>query len=295
MDLKFITTDNSGIYIVNGTLAYNNNENITILITGNDQPGKALKCSEFTSFLRGQSYLTGGIKYVDTIDIPQEGASISNVNLYYRNPSKINSDVPFINITEDAGEEIIFWINSEGDIEVRGQDDGKDIKVCDSWGARELNYFGDKINSLYDKYIDLENPEDEIYNQISSRYSENYYTKNYIKTYDLLSVGDYTNQINIKQYIYKSELPGISGKLDVSVFYSYPKNLSSQDLETVVYTVSFTAFSYSSEGILNNPVKIFGDENIQVEYIDGILSVYPKTTKVTECIINNCILSYGKL
>lgn len=293
MDLKFITTDNSGIYIVNDTLAYTNEASETsVLITGNDQPGKALRCSEFTSFLKGQSYLTGGIKYVNTIDIPQPGESIPGVYLYYRNPSKVDSDIPTIDITDSPGDEIIFYIDEDNQIKVSGQNYSKDLKVCDSWdNRRSLNYFKGIIEELYNKYIGLGDPSEEVYNQISSRYLGDYYTENYIKTYTLVSffTRDYTNQLDLREYIHRSELPGISGKLDLSISYS----LVSEEFS--VYSVSFTAFSYTTEGILKNPVRIFGDQYIQVEYIDGILTIYPKTTEVTECIINNCILNYGKL
>lgn len=68
------------------------------------------------------------------------------------------------------------------------------------------------------------------------------------------------------------------------------------------YKTTFSAFNYryqENDGGLvlesEDWIKVIGDDEIQVEFIEGILKALPLSNDVSECIISNCTVIYGKL
>jgi hypothetical protein len=291
--LKLINNISGGdIYLEDGFIHYisdPDNNPKAVLVSCSDDSKRALRCSEFISLLGGQSYLTGGIKYVDSIDIPQEGESIYDKSFYYRGPRDVNtSSTPRIDINTYPGKESTLELNTTTG-EVETSPPLGDIKVCDSWSQRRIEVFKNSIKEIYDNYIGLDKPGEEIFNNIASRYSQDYFEDTYSETIELVSYRnrDYTNRVDLREYIEKSTLPGISGKLDITIEYIKKGT-------TRVISFSYTAFSYNGN-ILKNEDRIFETSDIQGEYLNGIFTVYPISPDVTECIISDCILIYGKL
>ena len=91
-------------------------------------------------------------------------------------------------------------------------------------------------------------------------------------TFDLLSDSEYTSIVNL------SDIKGTYGMAEVCIKYSIEDNIRSY----------------------NTIIDIFGgniieevDDIITLEYIGKVLKVIPKSNTISECIINNCRITYG--
>lgn len=114
------------------------------------------------------------------------------------------------------------------------------------------------------------------------------------QTIDVVSInGDsYTNMISLvplKEHIISE---GISAKVDLMIAY-----VSSGS--PLYHYTTFQAFSYEKGkngevGLVEEPWIEDVGEDVRVEYVNGILRVLPLTSKITECIISNCTVEYGR-
>lgn len=98
----------------------------------------------------------------------------------------------------------------------------------------------------------------------------------------------YTDTLNLNGIMRHNVTDNLSGTVDLDVRYSVRGN---------IYTgsVSFSAFTYDSDKNLTTQNIVHNINNfVQVEYINGVLRVFPLKTEVIECIINNCIITYAK-
>lgn len=104
-------------------------------------------------------------------------------------------------------------------------------------------------------------------------------------TLNLLEDGDYTNTISLINIEKKLNTSGISCKVDLTV--KYVKNgIYCRDL-------TFKAFEIKEGSVERDDFISSLDGDIMIEYIDGIIRVIPEIQEVGECIISNCILTYG--
>jgi hypothetical protein len=104
----------------------------------------------------------------------------------------------------------------------------------------------------------------------------------------------YTDTIDFRNIINYSRQPDITAYLDLEIGCTIEKTKDSYEFFTRVS--KFTLFKYSEIGELKQEDFILEvNDDILVEFVGGILRVIPSNSKITECIINNCILEYGKL
>lgn len=102
---------------------------------------------------------------------------------------------------------------------------------------------------------------------------------------DLIEPDQYTSSVDLNRVEKKMIQPNLSAKVDLSVKYSKGSELYGQDL-------TFEAFSYNDSDVSRvDFVSTLGD--VVVEYVDGIVRVIPDSKDVTECIISNCVITYG--
>ena len=101
----------------------------------------------------------------------------------------------------------------------------------------------------------------------------------------------YTNKVtlsSVKNYV--TTVSGIEGLVDLSVMYTKGGKIYTQSL-------IFKAFKYTNKNskIVCEDNEYYSDINndVEVSYINNIISVVPKTSLITECIINNCFITYG--
>ena len=101
----------------------------------------------------------------------------------------------------------------------------------------------------------------------------------------------YTNTIGLGELINYSSMPGISAKIDLTIQYSIGEDIYNRD-------INFTAFKYNPKGELEIESLQFDlDSDVSVFFIaeTGVIEAYPQEgSEVGECIINSCVVSYGK-
>lgn len=98
----------------------------------------------------------------------------------------------------------------------------------------------------------------------------------------------YTDTISLGDVLKYPIAPHESGRVDLSIQYSKSGNIYYSDKV-------FTAFSHNGDTIeVDNIVESVND-NVQLEYINGVIKVTPLISDVDECIISKCSLTYGKL
>lgn len=107
---------------------------------------------------------------------------------------------------------------------------------------------------------------------------------------DLVDWDEYTCYVGIKKIRQFAKKPNIAAKVDLSVKYSLndsDHNIGSEDL-------TFCAFKYDENSNLTCESFITDlDCGIRVEYSDSTIRVTPIDPNVRECIISNCVVSYG--
>lgn len=116
-----------------------------------------------------------------------------------------------------------------------------------------------------------------------------------VRTIDLITYNSdsYTNILSLvplKRYIIQE---GVSAKVDLGVQYVFEGDLRSHE-------TTFCAFKYMEDNsgklVLDSPDWIETvEDNIQIEFVNGILKTLPLSNNVSECIISNCTVTYGRL
>ena len=261
-------------------LVYQDNGETYILNKGGSERVEIITCKDLKDIL--EEYMFKGTKYI---------ASTYNPTLYYlfpgisENDSLFNSENDFIP-TLPISDLIRLEIDGFDDSAEIKQGDIRCIKACDSW------------------FNDLEEIEGDINKRIENIF--NYYkkfdvTKEVMDTVDysvdlsknsfvvsILSDTSYTDTINLEDWIIKSRkgIYPISGKLDISYMYSIGGSMYGG-----VQTIK--AFQYEENVTSKNVIINLGD--IQLEYMDKVLKIYPLSKDVDEVVFTDCTLTIGVL
>ena len=256
---------NSPVYISTGSygvplLAYSNNNNLPVSLYGNGSPtNRLLTCKELRNIL-SRNFIKG-TKFI---------ASTYNPILYYLFPEKDdpekeynellfnvkNKFVPTLSIPELVRNEVDgFKVEPEPGTT---KNSVKSIKACDNWYdnpdlANEITEELDvRVNEIFGCYKDFTqlDIEKEVERKIG-KYSIDITTDSYV--FSLLSPDDYTDTINLEDWIYAS-------------------------------------------GKCNGNKEVLIDEGkVQIEYVNKILKIYPKSLDVNEVSFTDCVLTVGKL
>lgn len=166
------------------------------------------------------------------------------------------------------------------------------VKVCDNWY--------DNIQELETAETSIDNQVKEVFgNNIDLDYSKEFHNSlgeyssdliNSTVTIELVSSLMYTDSLNINESIIKACNPGDSAKLDITYMYSKGGRIYS-GMQTN------QAFKYLDSGDLLciNWETRLGGGDIQLEFVSGVLKIYPVSSEVDEAIISDCVMTVGKL
>jgi hypothetical protein len=112
-------------------------------------------------------------------------------------------------------------------------------------------------------------------------------------TVDLIEKDNYTNTVSLIGVEKKFIKYRLQGKVDLTVTYTKGSSKYVKDL-------TFEAFKYVGTSL--NPVlermnfiNSMNNADVLVEYIDGVVRVIPGSDEVSECIISNCLVTYGHI
>lgn len=101
----------------------------------------------------------------------------------------------------------------------------------------------------------------------------------------------YTDTLDLRSIFFGETLSeDIKNKIDLSIQYTIlgDKKIYSTD-------ICFSGFFFKNSKLVSNDFIRKINEDIIVEYLNGIIRVIPNSDKVLECIINNCTITYGNL
>ncbi len=300
--LKIITTTSTPLYLyntINGPqLRYKDSGgNVIRLNKGGGTPKyKLLTCSGLKTIL--SKYFMKGIKFI---------ISTYNPVLYYLFPGDPTYDALFKPETK-----FIPTLTNLSSL-IRGEVNGFDksgfsrdstitqssvrsIKACDSWynspseEANAITAINERVKEVFGYYADFNeiDIEKEVRDKLGD-YSSDLSTNSQVV--DLMSGTEYTDTINISDWVYASGKKSVKAKLDISFMYSKGGNVfcGSQSLDAFYYNEMYPdLFLIHKDQIIR-----LGD--IQIEYVNYVLKIYPISNEISEVIFNDCIMTIGNL
>ena len=107
----------------------------------------------------------------------------------------------------------------------------------------------------------------------------------------------YTHSLSLCELIEYSSYPKVSARVDMSIKYSKLNN-EMNEASIYNYFTTFKAFEYDQDRNLeiDNMVEVISDaseELVRIEYLGGVVRLFPASSRITECIINDCTVIYG--
>ena len=262
-------------------IAYRDNTGRVVSVYEGSSVYRPIHCSEFLSILNSCGSMMGGLGCV----IP--GSVLEVDDLYYLPPilNPANPSIPVLpKITLSARER-----GEVNTFSTSGLDTGKmtsdwvnaGIKACDDWGSL-VDVLTERINELYATHIGKGNSTSGPVGLYSADPLED------TMVLSLISPTTYTDTVDLNGVIENISYPGITSKLDISIDYSDGEKIFS-------ITESFEPFRYLDTGDLFVPEIFITLEDIRVDYIDGVIRVFPIKQEITECIISDCTITYGNI
>lgn len=289
--LKLVTPTNPGVgipYIVDGPfLAYRSSGGTVVLNQGGSPRGRLVKCSDLKRIL--SKYLIKGTKFIINTYNPTLYSLIPGIS---SNDNLFNSDNDFIPTlpVQSLIRNEVDGFNSETTVT---QSSVRSIKACDNWNnnLEELGVIeeaiDDRVKSVFGYYKDY--PDIDLSKEVPNKdggYSVDLSEESLVVS--LISGTTYTDTINLEDWVLKSRkgLSSISGKLDISYMYSKGGKMYG-GMQTI------KAFQYEEDLTSNNIIIDLGD--IQIEYMENVLKIYPVSEDVDEVVFNDCTLTIGVL
>lgn len=131
--------------------------------------------------------------------------------------------------------------------------------------------------------------ENEIYIYNSSKSIVDFVNNSLIINAIKFNSDSYTNMLSLDKLVSKSAQPNISGKVDLTIQYS-------KENKIISYDTTFEAFRFKESGEIES-IEFIEEINsdIILEYSNNIIRVIPIVNNIDECIIRNCIITYGNI
>lgn len=274
--------------IVDGDASDNNPAKYT-MIDNSSSVLRPIKCSELYNKLRVKSWGNFCIKYISTARIDNPNSDdIDNFDPYeeftvratVRNPieSGIFSDIPTI-LTSNIKDRV------------------NDDEICSSGFRVTGNSFSaEDMDAINDKFAELFGLQNEVNDTYFFRSTKSLLDlSNSSVTFNLFNndTGIYINSLNFSGLINHAVTSKISAVCTITVCYSDKSGM------LVERDFSFKIFEYKKE---NSEIKLETENfiskilnDVQIEYFNNELRVLPLKDTITECIIENCTITYGNL
>lgn len=272
--LSIVTDSNSGneklkINVADRKIYYNTQEGSVVLIEGSLKY-RPLHCSELSRRLANRDWNKSETLFI------QGDSNVDDPILRYK---KYTTTRPTGEIDE---------------IDTLSDDQSLSFPLCGDLSSETKERITEAYTSIFD---DSMIAQEEVCFMGSSksvmRTSECQESINIIKGPD-----SYTSSLSLCELIEYSSYPKVSARVDMSVKYSKLTNDLS-DASIYTYFTTFKAFEYDRDRNvdLENMVEIINDDTedlVRIEYLGGIIRLFPVSPRITECIINDCTVIYGK-
>lgn len=256
---------------------------------GGSPISRLVKCSDLVRVL-SQDFIKGTKFIVNTYDpvLSYLFPGDPTIDSQFTTSTKF---IPQISTTELSREEVDGF--SVSGLDGITQDSVRSIKACDSWYNDPIECaevevrIEESIVSVFGKFLNFEDLdyEKEVRNKVGEYSSD---ITSIPLTVSLISDTTYTDTINLEDWVYKSSNPEVTAKLDISFMYSIGGNIYG-GFQTI------QPFKYSDLGYLTSNNQVMTVGKIQLEYIGYVLKIYPLDPEIGEVVINDCVLTIGKL
>ena len=122
----------------------------------------------------------------------------------------------------------------------------------------------------------------------------------FLNTQNTICLVEYNSDVYTDTVDLKKILSGIfcksnitSSKVDLSI--QYTKKTEDGNVSLLNHDTTFEGFYVSGKNIeITNFIETVS-EDVDIEYLNGIIKLYPKNNNIIECIISNCTVSYGNI
>ena len=250
------------VFIDRDSLSYipndNNESGEVIPILNNKTTFRPIRCSELANAISRKVYFKQCLIY-------QEDEDTIKMKV---NPDSLQSDIPTI-MQKSLAEQSKFA-------------DG--ISFNNTFSPDDVQ----DINSKYSELYEGDDKKGFDFLQLTTKNNIDLEDR-YFSTIVISAESDiYTDTLNLNGIVRHCVSPELKGSVNMDIRYSTSKGVFSEN-------VVFSIFSYDQDLKLEirNFIQDINDK-VQVEYINGVVRVYPLDSTVNECIINNCILTYAK-
>lgn len=247
---------------------------------GKRSPKRAIFCSELIQKLKQKKWFVPEKRYIDDIN-----SEDFDVRLSIRHEDSLNP---------------IYKINP---IKLYYGGDGGEVESMSLVTSPEVTYY--KFNKLWEQAFNIIKDPDKrqsIKTQIENMATtgEIYLYNSSKKVIDILEGNDLINLVEYNSDIYTNTIDlstilnervcnnETSVKVDLSVQYSKNSTIYNQD-------ITFEGFSIKDDKLVSQNFSQKINNEVVVEYLNGIVRVIPITSDILECIISNCTVIYGKL
>lgn len=247
---------------------------------GKRNPKRAIYCSELIQKLKQKRWFIPERKYVDDINSEEFDVRLS--------------------ILQEDPLSPIYKINP---LELYYDGDDGSVGSISLVTSPKVTYY--KFNKLWEQAFNVIEDQDrrksiktQIENMATS--GEIYLYNSSKKVIDILEGSDlinlieynsdiYTNTVDISAVLSKRVCNNdTSVKVDLSVQYSKNSVIYNQD-------ITFEGFSIEEDKLISQNFSQEINNEVIVEYLNGIVRVIPISQDIIECIISNCTVIYGKL
>lgn len=257
------------INVADKKIYYGDSSEATVLIEGSLRY-RPLHCSELSNRLAKRNWNKS-----ETLFISNEDDPILMYRKYTNNENKPVGEIDEID-TRELDPNLSFPLCGDLDPEVKTLIDDMYAEKFDSSGisSEEGICFSESTRDPMDT-------------------SECQESINIIKGFD-----SYTSSLSLCELMEYSSNPGTTARVDLSIRYS---KINSDGMSANVYNyfTTFEAFRYDSERNLISEnmiesIKSGTTELIRIEYFGGIIRLFPVSDMISEYIINDCTIIYGK-
>lgn len=273
--LRVVSTENTGdlriinngenSYLVNGEIIVTEKENSSV---------RPLHCSELDKKLKLRNWHKFDTKFIT-----------ASGELYTRMYSKIrpNSIIDVINTNPESED-----IEKYSDYAFLSSDrDFNDLVNS----LPDVNISEDEIETLYEKIFGAMKEKEISFYSIQKEVID---ILDGSVVFDLIKYGsaEYTDTVSLGEVLRLPHAPTEYGRIDLGI--QYTKLGEDGTFKIYCKETTFTAFT-SIGGVIevNNLVGDLNNE-VQFELINEVIKVSPLTNDISECIISNCTLTYGR-
>ena len=265
-------------------IAYNSsNGSIEVKVGLNKkEPNKAISCSELIQKMIKKDWLNPKKIFIDNSN--SDNFVVRKLkDVLKKQPSPLYTVTPPTNQEQETESILLTTSDSITDYEFNklwnsafvGIEDGDNIK-------KQVE------NMAINGEINLYNTSREMYDLLGGN-----------NTVTLIDTSSdvYTNSLDIKPILYNAVIDSnTTAKIDLSIQYSkvndnslvYNSDITFKGFSTIIDNTEKISIKF------NNVFQTINDDVI-VEFVDGLIRLFPKNENILECIISNCTVTYGNL